>query len=265
MTQKIYLKALSISMVLGMGLLTSPTIAEELSPMEITSAKMEKVVQASMPQTVPSTPYEHRIGLRVTPDFGFLGSADGNQRLFNDFISGAAVDVMLSPNVSIEGIFRYARYNVRRDIPVNTQAGGYIVNTLYPPSPGQFSQQPDNVGNMRQLMLGANLKYEIFPHSIMTPFVGGGLAYFDNEYYSTGENRLGLPQHVYAGTILGGMKLRLSRAFALIGRAEGGMLMANKNGKKWWGYETGASLHPSSSFRSYDQYYVITAGVSFGI
>jgi len=46
MTQKIYLKTLSISMVLGMGLLTSPIIAEELSPMEITSAKMERYSDA---------------------------------------------------------------------------------------------------------------------------------------------------------------------------------------------------------------------------
>ncbi|OGQ14129.1 MAG: hypothetical protein A3B70_04690 [Deltaproteobacteria bacterium RIFCSPHIGHO2_02_FULL_40_11] len=265
MTQKIYLKTLSISMVLGMGLLTSPIIAEELSPMEITSAKMEKVVQASMPQTVPSQPHDSRIGLRVTPQFGFLGSADGNQYLLNKFTSGVSTELTLSPNVSIEGVFRYARYNVRPDIAVNSTASGWTSNQFIPGQSGQGSITP--IGDMRQITVGANLRYELFPHSIMTPFIGGGLAYFDNEFISNGYMRMTLPQHVYGATILSGMKLRLSREVALVGRAEAGQLLNNKNGRIYWGqpYGDGSSLYPNTSFRSYDQYYVITAGVSFGI
>ena len=62
------------------------------------------------------------------------------------------------------------------------------------------------------------------------------------------------------------MKLKLSREVALIGRAEVGSLLNNKNGGQIWGPSAqGASVYDQRNFRSYDKYWVTMAGISFGM
>ncbi|MBI4040235.1 MAG: hypothetical protein HY390_00035 [Deltaproteobacteria bacterium] len=267
-------KPLLTSLLGAVFLLPQVICAEEMSPIDISSQTMEVEIEAQLPKTVAPAPLEEssKFNVRVTPQFGFLGSMDGNQLLLNKFTTGLSAELMLSSNVSIEGNFRYGRFNIRPDFGTSSVASDVqyrsFMGTSLQGGPAwtRTSRHMDVIGDMRQIMLGANLKYDLFPHAILSPFVGGGISYFDNEYYSNGYMKIGLPQHVYGASLLGGMKLKLSRAVALVGRMEAGTLLNNKSGTIYWGPAgAGATVVPRTSFRSYDHFYTALAGISFGL
>jgi len=54
--------------------------------------------------------------LRVAPTFGFMGAIDSNPYLINKYTAGFSAEIPLSANVSIEGTFRYATFNITKDI-----------------------------------------------------------------------------------------------------------------------------------------------------
>ncbi len=246
-------------------------IAEETTPMEMSAAK--EITQKAIPEEViTGVISKNPLSLRVTPTFGFMGAADENPYLINKYSAGFSAEVPLSSNVSIEGVFRYATFNITKDVLLQSPVirnhnmdsfnnfnafGGSVLNA---PS------GTDHVGEMRQIALGGNIKYDLFPDSIMTPFVGGGITYFNNEYVTERIVRVTLPQTVYGACAIGGLKLKLSREVALIGRTEIGSLLSNKNGRPIWGPDgDGASVYDLRNFRSYDKYWVAMAGISFGM
>ena len=252
--------------------------AEEISPLEIApEAPKKMIIETDVPNDSSSNTEVFRggnpLGLRVAPLYGYIGSADGNQRLWNKYSAGITAEIPLSPNLSIEGVFRYALFDIRQSASVNLGGVGTVLGTNYgSPYPSTLNAPSAAtiipLGDMRQLMIGGNLKYELFPHSILTPFIGGGISYFDNEYITTDNPtvRVTFPQAVYGASALGGMKLKLSKEVAIVGRTEVGSLLNNHNGQIFWGPDgSGASAHPPVSFRSYDKYWTMMAGISFGI
>lgn len=237
-------------------------MAEEATLVEIQQAQSESTQKA-----IPNV-----LGLRVTPSFGVMGAIDENPYLVNKYSAGFSAEVPLSLNVSIEGIFRYATFNITKDVLLQSRViRNYNFDTMnasFIPSGGLLNDPigADHVGEMRQIALGGNVKYELFPDSILTPFIGGGISYFNNEYTTNRLVKITLPQNVYGACAIGGMKLKLSREVALIGRTEVGSLLNNKNGQIIWGPSgAGASAYDNRNFRSYDKYWVAMAGISFGM
>ena len=244
--------------------------AEEATPLEMPAPTQGEIIKKAIPEEVISGGVsKNPLNLRVSPTFGFMGAIDENPYLINKYTGGFAAEVPLSPNVSIEGIFRYATFNITKDVLLQSRViETYNMDTMSAFSPRSLNDPigVDHVGEMRQIALGGNIKYELFPDSIMTPFIGGGISYFNNEYTTNRLVKITLPQNTYGACAIGGMKLKLSREVALIGRAEVGSLLNNKNGGQIWGPSAqGASVYDQRNFRSYDKYWVTMAGISFGM
>ena len=206
-------------------LAASMAMAEEAAPIEM-PAQGEITKKAISEEVISSgMSVKNSLHLRVSPTFGFMGAIDENPYLINKYTGGFSAEIPLSPNVSIEGVFRYATFNITKDIflptPVSrTHDLDYVGPNAFV-VPGVLNSRigADYVGEMRQIGLGGNIKYELFPDSILTPFVGGGISYFNNEYTSKGLVKITLPQNTYGACAIGGMKLKLSREVALVGRA----------------------------------------------
>ena len=250
--------------------------AEEAKGVEISSQTLAEMKQDETSTAKLMAPHPENIQIGISPLFGTLQSLDGNRLLHNRFTMGVAGDIRLFPttlpNLLLEGIFRYAEYDVRSNLrffdPALIRAtAGYVS----PATTLRASRQGiGTLGDMRQFMFGGNLKYELFPEAIMTPYIGGGLTYFNNEYYTGPEYnyiKIVLPQSVYAANALAGLKLRLSKYLALLCRGEVGSLLNNRNGDVYYyGLRAGnASLYPFHNFRSYDNYFSGLVGMSFGL
>lgn len=235
--------------------------AEEIEPVEL-KAPLEKAQEGkSLSETKLVSKDSNPLGLRVTPMFGIIRPADQNPWLFNKYSAGFSAEIPVSENISIEGVFRYAMFDVR---PTLRKDYFGLVPTLrvqygYSSVPGAHIGAY-TIGEMRQIMIGGNLKYELFPKGILSPFIGTGLSYFDNEYFSKSDIRLSFPQSVYGANALGGLKLRLARELALVGQAEGGTLLNNRSATFY-----GANIQHRENFRSYDKYWTAMAGISFGL
>jgi len=262
---------LAVFAFVSLAAMINPAFAEESSPIEISSENLDALVTEKV-TTQPAAPAHNPLSIGVTPLVGLLRSADHNQLLWNNYSSGVVVDFRLAPNVSIEGLFRYARYNVRPDLVIRD---GSIskVSAAFRHGVG-VNDQLDRlglgiIGDMEQLMMGGNIKYELFPYAILTPYIGGGMVYFNNQYSTDSMNnfvRITLPQNVYGGNAIGGLKLRLSGNFAIVVRGEVGTLLNNKNGSLFYRYGgNNAQVYHFQNFRSYDRYYAALAGLSFGM
>lgn len=256
-----------LSMVIMVGL-ASAAYAEELSPIEMPSGLDATIVKKPVVMEAVKT-HENALNLRVSTMVGLIGSADNNQLLLNKYTAGLAAEVPLSQNLSIEGVFRYALFDIRPELNLYDSTGAVAANNSYfgPSSlePGAYTSS-STIGEMRQIVLGGNLKYELFPQSILSPFIGGGVAYFNNEYTSQDAVRITLPQSVMGANALAGMKLRLSDHMAIVGQGEAGSLLNNKNGYIYYGPQgRQASIYPRTNFKSYDKYWTAMAGISFGL
>ncbi|MBI3019598.1 MAG: hypothetical protein HYY61_06900 [Deltaproteobacteria bacterium] len=243
--------------------------AEESTPIEM-PAQGEITKKEAPEEVISGVMSKNPLSLRVTPAFGVMGAIDENPYLINKYSAGFSAEIPLSSNVSIEGVFRYATFNITKDVLLQSRViRNYNFDTMSAFSPLGSLSDPigaDHVGEMRQIAVGGNIKYELFPDSIMTPFIGGGISYFNNEYTTNRIVKITLPQSVYGACAIGGMKLKLSREVALIGRTEVGSLLNNKNGRIIWGPNgAGASVYDNRNFRSYDKYWVAMAGISFGM
>src|SRR3989344_1848521 len=113
-----------VSFILVAAAMNQAVNAEESSPIEISSQTLKTVVDDSQKVTPRSS--DNPLQLGVTPLFGTLQSADRNQLLMNKYSAGLAAEVRLSPNVSLEGIFRYAEYNVRPDLVMMNMASSQV-------------------------------------------------------------------------------------------------------------------------------------------
>lgn len=205
------------------------------------------------------------MGLRIMPLFGVIRPADTNKWLSNKYSAGVSAEVPLSDHVSVEGVFRYSMFDVKSTLYVSDsrQLVSYHNNGFpgFVPSPANFVSSL--IGEMRQISLGGNIKYELFPKALLSPFVGTGLSYFDNEYISKDNPiRISFPQSVYSASILGGIKLRLAKALALVGQAEAGTLLNNRSTVVYGPF--GGNFHSRRDYRSYDKYITATTGLSFG-
>ncbi len=259
-SKTIYL-ALLVLMLMGMAAISH---AEELSPIEMEDSIVKKPIQIE-----PVKTHENALNLRVSTLVGLIGSADNNQKLLNKYTAGLSAEVPLSQNLSIEGVFRYALFDIRPELNMFDSTGAVAAQNF---QFGTASLQPGAytsssiIGEMRQIVLGANVKYELFPQSILSPFIGGGVSYFNNEYTSQDSVRITLPQSVMGGNALAGLKLRLSDHMAIVGQGEAGSLLNNKNGYIYYGPQgREASIYHRTNFRSYDKYWTAMAGVSFGL
>ena len=186
----------------------------------------------------------------------------------NKYTAGLAAEIKLSPNISLEGVFRYAEYNVRPDLVMMNFAAAQVANGMGEANPLD-RLGISVIGAMRQTMMGGNIKYELFPDALITPYVGGGVVHFNNDYHTDSKVnyvKITLPQSVYAANALAGMKLKLSRKFSILCRAEAGSLLNNRNGSIYWGpYGNGGQVYSYHNFRSYDKYWSGLVGMSFGM
>lgn len=263
-----------ISFILMAAIMNTAWAESPLSATEISSRSAEVQTPA---EEVPvkddsSKEEENPLRIGVTPLYGLLRSADGNQLLLNKYSAGFAAEVRLSPNISVEGVFRYAEYNVRPDLVIRSYAISRV-SSAFQHGPGGNDRLGrlgfGVVGDMTQMMLGGNIKYELFPRSVIVPYVGGGVVHFSNEYYTDSHQnfvKVTLPQSIYGLNAIGGLKLKLSRYWSILCRAEAGSLLNNRNGKLFFrnGGEN-AQVYHAQNFRSYDRYVAGLVGISFGM
>ncbi|MEK7791238.1 MAG: hypothetical protein AAB309_06405 [Deltaproteobacteria bacterium] len=219
----------------------------------------------------PAPKKKSPIGLGLTPLFGVMKSIDNNSLLVNKYTAGVAAEVALTPNIAVEGVLRYSEFNVRPDIFISTAPAPYISASYgsygHPGTTGSpFYHSLGVVGSMRQTMVGGNLKYEPHPESLLSPFVGGGISHFSNEYTTSPKTsyiKVTFPQSVVGANVLGGLKLSLAKNFALLGRAEAGKLINNKNPEISSSIGT-AKIQSYRNFRSYDKYWTALVGMTVG-
>jgi hypothetical protein len=269
--KKTFLAVLSI---LAMSSAMNVVYADEIGTLAITKEEIEAVKEKPANEVTPAVgaPAPEKkspIGLGLTPLFGVMKSIDNNSLLVNKYTAGVAAEVALTPNIAVEGVLRYSEFNVRPDIFISTAPAPYI-SASYGGHPGTigspFYHSLGVVGSMRQTMVGGNLKYEPHPESLLSPFVGGGISHFSNEYTTSPKTsyiKVTFPQSVVGANVLGGLKLSLAKNFALLGRAEAGKLINNKNPEISSSIGT-AKIQSYRNFRSYDKYWTALVGMTVG-
>ena len=234
-----------------------------VSKVEIEAVREKPVAKEEKVAPKKATP----IGIGLTPLFGMMKSIDNNSLLVNKYTAGIAAEVGLTSNLAVEGVFRYAEFNVRPDLVIGTPANPYVsASHGYTRSPVGSYQLLGVVGSMRQTMVGGNLKYESHPDSVISPFIGGGISRFSNEYTTSPKTsyiKVTFPQSVVGANVLGGLKLNLAKNFSLLGRGEVGQLLNNKNPEI---YSSGGTAKVQSyrNFRSYDKYWTALVGMTVG-
>lgn len=240
-----------------------------VSTVEIAAVKEKPANDVTPAMGAPAPKKKSPIGLGLTPLFGVMKSIDNNSLLVNKYTAGVAAEVALTPNIAVEGVLRYSEFNVRPDIFISTAPAPYI-SASYGGHPGTigspFYHSLGVIGSMRQTMVGGNLKYEPHPESLLSPFVGGGISHFSNEYTTSPKTsyiKVTFPQSVVGANVLGGLKLSLAKNFALLGRAEAGTLINNKNPKISSSIGT-AKIQSYRNFRSYDKYLTALVGMTVG-
>lgn len=254
-------------------LVTASAINELYAEEGEASVEIEAVKEKPANEVTPAVgtpaPKKSPIGLGLTPLFGVMKSIDNNSLLVNKYTAGLAAEVGLTPNLAVEGVLRYSEFNVRPDIFISTAPAPYI-SASYGGHPGTigspFYHSLGVVGSMRQTMVGGNLKYEPHPESLLSPFVGGGISHFSNEYTTSPKTsyiKVTFPQSVVGANVLGGLKLRLAKNFALLGRGEAGKLINNKNPQISSSIGT-AKIQSYRNFRSYDTYWTALVGMTVG-
>ena len=259
-----------ITLAALLNLISVKASAEEVAPIEISSQKLEGVKKEAESVRAPS-PTSNPLQIGVTPLFGMIRSADNNQLLINKYSSGFAAEMRLAPNFSLEGMFRYAVYNVRPDLFIRTTAISQVTQGM--PVVGHTDILGllgiGIINEMTQIMVGGNLKYELYPDSIVTPYVGGGVIHFSNDYSTDSQKgyvKVTLPQSIYGVNAIGGLKLKLSRQFSVLCRGEAGSLLNNRNGSIYYGpVGQESQVYSFHNFRSYDKYISGLVGVTFGL
>lgn len=231
---------------------------------KIEAVEEKPATQESKPvSTKKSAP----IGIGVTPLFGVMKSIDNNSLLVNKYTAGIAAEIGLTPNLAVEGVLRYAEFNVRPDLIVVTPGASYVsASHGYTRPPLGTYQSLTTVGSMRQTMVGGNLKYEAHPESVISPFIGGGFSHFSNEYTTSPKTsyiKVTFPQSVVGANALGGLKLNLAKNFSLVGRGEVGQLLNNKKPEIYSSGGT-AKIESYRNFRSYGTYWTALAGMTVG-
>ncbi len=275
--KKTFLAVLSIlAMASAMNVVYADEIGTSaVTKEEIEAEEIEAVKEKPADEVTPAPKKKSPIGLGLTPLFGVMKSIDNNSLLVNKYTAGIAAEVSVTPNIAVEGVLRYSEFNVRPDIFISTAPAPYISASYgsygsYGGHPGTigapFYHSLGVVGSMRQTMVGGNLKYEPHPESLLSPFVGGGISHFSNEYTTSPKTsyiKVTFPQSVVGANVLGGLKLSLAKNFALLGRAEAGKLINNKNPEISSSIGT-AKIQSYRNFRSYDKYWTALVGMTVG-
>ena len=94
-------------------------MAEEATPIEMSDQQEqeEEMTKKAIPEEViAGVADKNPLKLRVAPTFGFMGAIDSNPYLINKYTAGFSAEIPLSANVSIEGTFRYATFNITKNI-----------------------------------------------------------------------------------------------------------------------------------------------------
>lgn len=257
-------RILKITLLITAFMMLMAAVANVLWAEEVSvSAPAEKIAvvetkAASEPQAIKeaSESSKHNpLRLRITPTFGVMRPAISGNALKNKYAAGFSAEVPLTANVSIEGVFRYALFDVNQDPRVAGYAGyGYAYPTGVQLVPHHYAPISTE---MRQITVGGNIKYELFPEGILSPYVGAGISYFNNEYLRKSVIQyMRAPQSLFAASGQLGLKLRLAKELALVGQAEGGTLLNNRY------YYYG---QPENFRAAYNEYWTALAGISFGL